>query len=123
MGLDTSLMPTLDEVRLFVAGQQSGRLAFKPTKHFIIGAAVGLASGIALNSFLVGSAVPPIYTVITTIFPVSNSHFGKDVYASDDAFRFGQRKQYKKMRTGAAIKSSIVGMVAGLLIGSIVANQ
>ncbi len=118
---DTTEMPGMDEMRLFVAGQQSGRQAYKPAKHFVLGALFGFATGAATNSFLAASAAPPIYTLLTTLFPVNNSRFN-NAADTEDAYRFGQKKQYKRMRSGTAIKSSIVGVVVGLVAGHYIAK-
>ncbi len=118
---DTSIMVDLAEMREIVAGTGSGRLLYKPAKHFVIGAAVGFAAGAISNSFLLGSGIPVVYTLFTTLCPVSDKHFSKE--SSTDAYRFGEKKQYKRMRTGTSIKSSIIGVAAGLIVGSMIANK
>lgn len=64
MNRDTMEIPPYQDMKLFIAGIQSGRKTYNGTRHFIMGATVGLASGIALNSFLAGAPVPVVYTLL-----------------------------------------------------------
>ncbi len=120
---DTLGMLNVKEMGLYVLGQQEGRATYNGTKDFIMGAAVGVSSGIILNSVVLGILVPPAYTLITTAFPVNKKHFNQFLVDAPDLQKFGRRKQYKKMRTGTAIKSSFAGLAVGLILGGPIARQ
>ncbi len=118
---DTADMLTVPEMRLFVLGQHQGREAYNPTLHFIIGAAVGFAPAAASNSVLVSLLTPAAATLVSTAIPVASyrfNDFGVDV---DKIQRYGQKKQYKRMRTGTTIKASFLGAVAGFLVSDYIA--
>ncbi|MES2629770.1 MAG: hypothetical protein V4616_12455 [Bacteroidota bacterium] len=121
MAPDTVGLPAYPEMKMFVAGQQSGRKLYNGTRHFIMGAVIGAAGGIAVNSFIAGAPIPVLYTLLSTAFPVSSNRFSSDP-VTDDTYRYGQKKQYKRQRTGTALISSVAGVAAGLIVGHFVAQ-
>lgn len=120
---DTAEMLSIPEMRLYVQGSQEGRQSYNGTKHFIFGAAFGLGTGIISNSFLVGLITPPAYTLATSFFPVHSRHFNEFGVDVPGLQKIARKKQYRRMRTGTAIKSSFLGVAVGLIIGDKIAPR
>lgn len=118
--MDDLGMVAIEEMRIFIEGEMVAREAFHSKNYFISGALVGLSSGILLNSVLVGLLVPPVYTMITNLCPVSDKRFPKHQFDDDVDFQKGRSTQYKRMRTGAVLKSTSAGIIVGLIAGAII---
>ncbi|HEX4886455.1 MAG TPA: hypothetical protein VFV37_00275 [Luteibaculaceae bacterium] len=106
----------------YVDGLRSGREQYRPLKPVLLGFSAGVLAGASLNSVLYGLLIPPFFTLATKAFPVSKRRFAMDEREAEDAFLFGRRFQYKKMRTGTYLKANAAGVVVGLIAGALLAR-
>jgi len=113
---DTAGMLSVPEMQLFVTGQQQAHKVYKPIVHAAIGAAVGFIPAASSNSVLVSLLIPPAFAAISTLIPVRKSRFNEFGVDVPNVQRYGQKRQYRRLRTGTTIKAGFIGAVAGFLV-------
>ena len=116
----------VQNMKMFVYGERDAQKTFKPVLSNTIGFAIGGAAGYFMHkddAFLY-IATPLIYTSVTLLFPtkVKQRRLTDIQYLKEDEYLRGYERIARSKRTQGALKSSIIGVVAGYL-ASLIVNQ
>ena len=114
----------VQDMKMFVYGERDAHQTFKPRFTNLMGFAVGGAAGFLMNqdqSFMY-VPVPIVYTGITLLFPtkVKQSKLKDTQYLKEDEYLRGYERIARSKRTQGALKTSLLGMGVGFLIGVLV---
>lgn len=114
----------VEDMKLFVYGEHDAQYTFKPLFSNTLGLGIGGVAGYFMKkdeAFLY-ITTPLIYTVGTLLFPtkVHQKRLKSVEYLKEDEYLRGYERIARSKRTQGALKSSIIGMGAGFLIGFIV---
>ena len=112
------------DMQMFVYGERDAYQTFKPRATNIGGLVFGGAVGFIMQrdqSFLYIPA-PLVYTAFTLLFPtkVNQKKLTDTKYLKEDEYLRGYERIARSKRTQGALKTSVIGMAAGFLIGVIV---
>jgi len=116
----------VEDMKMFVYGERDAYQSFTPKITNVGGLIAGGIAGFMMQkdqSFLYLPA-PLIYTTFTLLLPTKvNQKKLKDTqYLKEDEYLRGYERVARAKRTQGALKSSIVGMGVGFLIG-VIANK
>ena len=111
-------------MKMFVYGERDAHKTFKPIFSNALGFAIGAAGGYYMqkdDAFLYVT-IPLVYTLGTLLFPtkVRQSKLTDTQYLKEDEYLRGYERISRSKRTQGALKTSIVGMGVGFLIGFLV---
>ncbi len=109
------------DMKMFVYGEKDAHQTFKPRTTNIGGLILGGAVGFMMQydqSFLYIPA-PLFYTAFTLLFPtkVNQNNLSNTNYLKEDEYLRGYERVARSKRTQGALKTSVIGMAAGFLIG------
>ncbi len=111
----------VQDMKMFVYGERDAHQTFKPRLTNAMGFAVGGAAGFMMqqDQSFVYIPVPVVYTAITLLFPTKvNQDKLKDTqYLGEDEYLRGYERIARSKRTQGALKTSLLGMGVGFLIG------
>jgi len=115
----------VQDMKMFVYGERDAHKTFKPRLTNTMGFAVGGAAGYLMqkeNAFFY-ITIPFVYTIGTLVFPtkVKQNKLTDTRYLKEDEYLRGYERIARSKRTQGALKTSLLGMGVGFLIG-VVAN-
>jgi len=114
----------VQDMKMFVYGERDAHQTFKPRITNIVGLGVGAAAGFMMQNDqnFVYIAAPVFFTVTTLLFPtkVNQKKLTDIQYIKEDEYLRGYERIARSKRTQGALKTSLIGMGAGFLIGVIV---
>ena len=114
----------VQDMKMFVYGERDAHQTFKPRLTNIIGLGVGAAAGFMMQNDqnFIYIAAPVLFTVTTLLFPtkVNQKKLTDIQYIKEDEYLRGYERIARSKRTQGALKTSLVGMGAGFLLGLIV---
>jgi len=109
------------DMKMFVYGERDAHLSFKPRFTNAAGFVVGGAAGYMMNreQTIVYLPMPLIYTAVTLLFStkVKQYKLTDKRYLKEDEYLRGYERIARSKRTQGALKSSLIGLGAGFLIG------
>jgi len=110
-------------MKMFVYGERDAYANFKPRVSNVLGLAIGAIGGYLMQTdeSFIYIATPLIYTPITLLFPtkVKQSKITEVKYLKEDEYLRGYERVARAKRTQGALKTSLIGMGVGFLIGVI----
>ena len=113
----------VQDMKMFVYGERDAHKTFKPVITNTIGFAVGGAAGYLMNKeqTVVYVPIPLIYTAVTLLFPtkVKQKRLTDTKYLKEDEYLRGYERIARSKRTQGALKTSLLGIGVGFLIGAI----
>jgi hypothetical protein len=113
----------LEDMKMFVYGERDAYANFKPRVSNVLGLAIGAIGGYLMQTdeSFIYIATPLIYTPITLLFPtkVKQSKITEVKYLKEDEYLRGYERVARAKRTQGALKTSLIGMGVGFLIGVI----
>ena len=108
-------------MKLFVLGERDAYTSFKPRVANIAAIGIGAASGFMMqkDQSFVYIPIPLVYTAITLVFPtkVNQKLLTETKYIKEDEYLRGYERVARSKRTQSVLRNSIIGMVAGYLVG------
>ncbi len=114
---------SVKDMKMFVYGERDAYKTFKPQVSNALGLAVGAAGGYLMqhDESFIYIATPLIYTPITLLFPTSvkQKKLTETKYLKEDEYLRGYERVARAKRTQGALKSSLIGMGVGFIIGVI----
>ncbi len=115
---------SVKDMRMFVYGEKDAQYGHKTTFVNTMGLAVGGAMGYLMHrdqSFLY-VPTPLLFTSVTLLFPtkVREKSVSNRKYVSENEYLRGYERIARSRRTQNALKSSILGMGIGFLVGVLV---
>lgn len=114
----------VQDMKMFVYGERDAYQSFKPIVATIAGFAFGGAAGFMMQkeqNFLYIPA-PLLITSVTLLFPtkVNQKRLKSTQYLKEDEYLRGYERIARSKRTQGVLKSSIIGMGVGFLVGLVV---
>lgn len=113
----------VEDMKMFVYGERDAYANFKPRVSNVLGLAIGAIGGYLMQTdeSFIYIATPLIYTPITLLFPtkVKQSKLTEVKYLKEDEYLRGYERVARAKRTQGALKTSLLGMGIGFLIGVI----
>jgi hypothetical protein len=113
----------VEDMKMFVYGERDAYANFKPRVSNVLGLAIGAIGGYLMQTdeSFIYIATPLIYTPITLLFPtkVKQSKITEVKYLKEDEYLRGYERVARSKRTQGALKTSLIGMGVGFLIGVI----
>jgi hypothetical protein len=114
----------VQDMKMFVYGERDAHLSYKPTTSNLLGYAVGGVAGYMMHQdqSFVYVPIPVVFTISTLLFPtkVKQKKLTNTQYLKEDEYLRGYERIARSKRTQGALKSSLIGMGAGFLIGALV---
>ncbi|MBL4593395.1 MAG: hypothetical protein JKX68_06220 [Flavobacteriales bacterium] len=114
----------VQDMKMFVYGERDAHQTFKPRFTNILGLAIGGAAGFLMHKdqSFVYIPVPLVYTGVTLLFPtrVKQKKITDTQYIKEDEYLRGYERIARSKRTQGALKTSLLGMGVGFLIGILV---
>lgn len=111
----------VEDMKLFVLGERDAYTSFKPRVANIAAIGIGAASGFMMqkDQSFVYIPIPLVYTAITLVFPtkVNQKLLTETKYIKEDEYLRGYERVARSKRTQSVLRNSIIGMVAGYLVG------
>jgi hypothetical protein len=115
----------VEDMKMFVYGERDAYETYKPQITNYTGLAVGAAAGFMMqkDQSFIYIPTPLIYTALTLLLPtkVNQSKLKDTKYLKEDEYLRGYERVARAKRTQGALKTSLVGMGIGFLIG-VIAN-
>ena len=115
----------VQDMKMFVYGERDAHKTFKPHLFNTLGFIAGGAAGFLMQkeSAFVYITVPLVFTMGTLIFPtkVKQKKLTDTRYLKEDEYLRGYERIARSKRTQSALKTSLIGMGVGFLIG-VIAN-
>ena len=113
----------VEDMKMFVYGERDAYKTYKPYTSNTLGLVGGAVGGFLMgyNDDFIYIATPLIYSTLTLPFPtkVHQKKLKNTQYLKEDEYLRGHERVAKAKRTQGALKTSIIGMGAGFLIGFI----
>lgn len=110
---------TIEEMRMFIYGQQDAKAYYKAHWWTITSFAVGAGTGYLLYDQIYVAGVPFVLTVGSGVLP-ANFKDGDEVnpfYKKEEAYQLGYMKAMKNRRVFNTLAGSILGTLAGVSVG------
>ncbi|MCH2198225.1 MAG: hypothetical protein MK081_05545 [Flavobacteriales bacterium] len=108
---------TVDEMRIYIAGEQDARTGFKTGPTFIVGVLTGGATAFFAGGGLILTILPPVGYTILQLIPVikiqGNSISNPD-YKYNDLYAMGYERVARPKKLLAGLKGSFLGSVLGV---------
>ena len=111
---------TIDEMQLFIWGEQDALKYYKATFTTIFGVAFGAGFGYLLHDGFYVAGVPLVYTVGAGVSKISirNEEYRSSTVLSNPAYQEGYIKVARSKKAFNALASSTAGTLIGVLIGN-----
>ena len=116
----------VQDMKMFVYGERDAHQSFKPRVTNIIGLGIGAAAGFMMqqDQSFIYVAVPVAFSVTTLLFPtkVNQKRLTDTQYIKEDEYLRGYERIARSKRTQGALKTSLLGLGVGFLVG-VIANS
>lgn len=109
---------TVDEMRVFIAGEQDARRGFKVWPTVAVGVAIGLAGAILADGGLLLTILPPLaYTAFqfVPVIKIQGASISNPEYKFNETYALGYERVARPKKLIGAFQGSGLGMIAGIL--------
>ena len=111
----------VQDMKMFVYGERDANLGYKPRFASLSALGVGATAGFMMqrDQSFVYIPIPLFYTMATLLFPtkVNRKNLKDDQYLKEDEYWRGYERLARSQRTPAGLRTSVVGMAVGFLVG------
>lgn len=109
---------TVDEMRIFIAGEQDARKGFKTWPTFTAGVVLGLAGAVFAEGGLIITILPPVaYTLLqlAPVIKIQGASISNPDYLDNDIYAMGYERVARPKKLIAGLKGSALGMGLGII--------